>query len=215
MIYRRIFVAVVAYSLFILPLSAQQVFLGDRIDASITSPLVSSPSAPAVSTTLVISQFEGGTSANAAEEFVEIHNVSSGTIDLNGYRVVYRSSSGTTDLGPIAAWTTPTPLAAGAYYLIGSDVYNTAHPGSANLTYSTNGFSTSGNAGGLAIRQGAANTGTVIDALGYGTATNALFEGTRAPAPGNAGNSLARANGGCQDTDNNASDFSALTPSAP
>ncbi|HTH52065.1 MAG TPA: DNA/RNA non-specific endonuclease [Pyrinomonadaceae bacterium] len=169
--------------------------------------------APSVSTTLVISQFMAGTSTSANEEFVEIHNVSNATIDLNGYRVVYRSATGTTDLGPIFAWTTATPLAAGSYYLIGSDVYASTH--SVDASYSTSGFSTSGNGGGLAIRQGAANTGTVIDALGWGaTATNSLFEGTRTAAPGNAGSGLARANGGCQDTDNNSNDFSLLTPAA-
>jgi endonuclease G len=211
MIHRRIFAAVIIYALLVLPLVAKEVHLSERNPA----PIVTAPSAPSTSTTLVISQYEAGTSANAAEEFVEIHNISNVTIDLNGYRVVYRSSAGTNDLGPIAAWTTSTPLAAGAYYLIGSDVYNTSHPGSANLTYSTNGFSTSGNSGGLAIRQGATNTGTLIDALGWGTATNALFEGTRAGAPGNLGSSLARLNSGCQDTDNNASDFSLQSPSAP
>ena len=33
--------------------------------------------------------------------------------------------------------------------------------------------------GGLAIRQGAPNTGAIIDAVGWGTATNTFFEGTR------------------------------------
>ncbi|HEY2847740.1 MAG TPA: DNA/RNA non-specific endonuclease, partial [Pyrinomonadaceae bacterium] len=214
MIYRRLFVVVVAYSLFILPLSAQQAVIDGSGDKS-TPSFFKTLSASVTSTTLVISQFEAGTSASVNEEFVEIHNISTSSIDLNGYRVVYRSSGASSDSGTLAAWSTATPLAAGGYYLIGSDVYNTNHPGSANITYSTGSLSTSGSAGGLAIRQGAVNTGTVIDALGWGTATNALFEGTRAVAPGNGGNSIARANSGCQDTDNNASDFSLLSPSAP
>ena len=215
MIYRRLFVAVITFSLLALPLFAQR---SVHYQNSYTrSSIAAVPSAPAVSTTLVISQFEAGVSAsNLNEEFVEIHNVSGSTVDLNGYRVVYRSSTATSDSGSLAAWTTSTPLAAGAYYLIGSDVYATNHPGSANITYSTSSLSTSGSNGGLAIRQGPTNTGTVIDALGWGTsATNLLFEGTRAGAPGNTGNSLARLNSGCQDTDNNASDFSLLSPSAP
>ncbi|MFL6373172.1 MAG: DNA/RNA non-specific endonuclease [Pyrinomonadaceae bacterium] len=207
MIYRRFFVAVITYSLLVLPMGTRVA----RVQAQ------DFPSFPAVSSTLVISQFEAGVSAsNLNEEFVEIHNVSGSTVDLNGYRVVYRSSTASSDSGTLATWTTTTPLAAGAYYLIGSDVYGTNHPGSANITYSTSGLSTSGSNGGLAIRLGAANTGTVIDALGWGaSATNALFEGTRAGAPGNTGSSLARLGNGCQDTDNNASDFSLLTPAAP
>lgn len=214
MMHRRLFVAVVAFSLLALPVSARGPVARERGKNPTLSQVIA-PSAPSVSTTVVISQFEAGTSASVNEEFVEIHNVSGSTVDLNGYRIVYRSSTATSDSGTLATWTVSTPLAAGAYYLIGSDVYATNHPGTANITYSTSGLSTSGSHGGLAIRQGAVNTGTVIDALGWGDATNALFEGTRAVAPGNTVYSLARGNSGCQDTDNNASDFSLLTPSAP
>lgn len=53
---------------------------------------------------LVISQFQvAGATAN--DEFIELHNTSSSAVDLNGYRVVYRSSSGTNDV-LFAEWTT-------------------------------------------------------------------------------------------------------------
>jgi endonuclease G len=57
------------------------------------------------------------------------------------------------------------------------------------------------------------NTGTIIDAVGWGAATNIFFEGTRTTAPANS-TSQARVLNGCQDTDNNSADFSNLNPPA-
>jgi endonuclease G len=164
------------------------------------------------STTLVISQFQtAGTSAT--DEFIELHNVSSGSIDLNGYRVVYRSAAGTGDV-PFVDWTTPTIIPAGGYYLIASTAYGGAV--APNITYNPSSCSCSMSAsgGGIGIRQGAANTGTLIDSVGYGTATNAFIEGSPTAAPA-ALTGQARANNGCQDTDNNANDFINLNPANP
>lgn len=171
-----------------------------------------------VSPHLVISQFQvaGDTSGNTAnDEFIELHNTSSNSVDLNGYRVVYRSAAGTNDVA-FVEWTTSTIVPAGGYYLIASTVYNgTVTP---NITYNptTCTCSMSATGGGLAIRQGALNTGVIIDSVGYGSATNAFIEtAVTTAAPTNGDNSKARLTNGCQDTDNNAQDFSTLTPSAP
>jgi endonuclease G len=58
------------------------------------------------------------------------------------------------------------------------------------------------------------NSGVIIDSVGYGTATNAFIETavTGAP-PANAGQE--RVSSGCQDTDNNSSDFATLNPGVP
>src|SRR5215212_9250822 len=72
--------------------------------------------AMAVSTTVVISQFQVA-GATAADEFVELHNVSNTSIDLNGYRLVYRSAAGITDT-PVVNWASSTVIPAGGYYLI-------------------------------------------------------------------------------------------------
>ncbi len=165
-----------------------------------------------ISPNFVISQFQvAGGSFN--DEFIELHNISSDAVDLNGYRVVYRSAAGTNDV-LFAQWTTSTIVAPGGYYLIASTAYDgTVTP---NLTYNptTCMCSMSATGGGIAIRIGAVNTGVIVDSVGYGTATNAFAEGTVTTAPpANAGQ--ARANNGCQDTDNNASDFSTVNPSAP
>src|SRR5689334_21075535 len=80
--------------------------------------------AQAVSTTIAISQFQvaGGT---AADEFVELHNIGSTNVDLNGYRLVYRSAAGTSDVA-IVNWTTSTVIPAGGYYPIAAAVVSSA-----------------------------------------------------------------------------------------
>ncbi|MBP7476854.1 MAG: DNA/RNA non-specific endonuclease [Pyrinomonadaceae bacterium] len=169
---------------------------------------------PQPSPNLVISQFQPGTTAVPNDEFIEIHNNGGSPVDLNGYRVVYRSQNGTNDVGPFAVWTTPTVLQPGQYYLIAS----TSYTGSAtpNVTYNNTACacSLSATQGGLAIRLGDQNTGAVIDAVGWGTTTNIFFEGTKTTAPGS-GNSQGRKDNGCQDTDDNLNDFAVLNPFAP
>jgi predicted extracellular nuclease len=174
--------------------------------------VISPPSVQGVSSTVVISQFQvaGGT---AADEFVELHNVSNSNVELNGLRVVYRAAAGTTDVA-IANWTSSTIIPAGGYYLIA------ATPGydgavAADRTFADGGsgrFAAAG--GGLAIRNGALDTGTIIDSLGYGTATNAFVETAVTTAPA-ANASKARNANGCQDTDNNSNDFALVNPSTP
>lgn len=165
-----------------------------------------------VSPNIVISQFQvaGGTSN---DEFIELHNIGSSGVDLNGFRVVYRSSAGTNDVN-FVEWTTGTIIPAGSYYLIASTGYDgTVTP---NLIYNptTCMCSMSATGGGLAIRNGALNNGVIFDSVGYGSATNAFIETTVTAAPAaNAGQS--RVNNACQDTDVNANDFSTVNPSAP
>lgn len=168
-----------------------------------------------VSPNIVISQFQvAGGGANAAnDEFIELHNTSANNFDLNGYRLVYRSAAGTNDVA-FVEWTTSTIIAPGAYYLIASTAYDGAT--APNLTYNptTCSCSMSATGGGLAIRQGALNTGIIIDSVGYGTATNAFIETSPTAAPP-ANDGRARVNVACQDTDNNANDFLLISPAQP
>jgi endonuclease G len=165
-----------------------------------------------VSPNLVISQFQTS-GATAEDEFIEIHNTSTSSVDLNGYKLVYRATSGTNDI-LLAQWNTSVVVPAGGYYLVAADAYD----GAANedFTYFPAQCSCSMGAGGggLAIRSGAVNTGTIIDSVGWGTATNAFIEGTKVIAPPTNG-AQARSNNGCTDTDNNVNDFSILNPSIP
>ncbi|MFD3164348.1 ExeM/NucH family extracellular endonuclease [Herpetosiphon sp. NSE202] len=175
--------------------------IGTSLSATYTKPT------SAVSTSLVISQFQTA-GVNASDEFIELHNISANPIDLNGYRVVYRSTSGTTDTA-ITNWSTSVVIPAGGFYLL----TNSGYDGTATSDGSfSSGLAAAG--GGIAIRNGAANTGTIIDSVGFGNATNAFVEGTATGAPA-ANSSYQRNNSSCADTDNNAADFSLLTPSAP
>jgi DNA/RNA endonuclease G (NUC1) len=162
-----------------------------------------------VSPNVVISQFQpGGDIAN--DEFIELHNIGPLPVDLNGYRVVYRSAAGTTDVGPFATWSVSTILQPGQFYLIGSLAYDGAV--TPDVTWNTQVGSMGAGGGGLAIRPTA--SGTPVDSVGWGTATNAFIETAATAAPGN-NNGQARKAGGCQDTDNNSADFATNIPSAP
>lgn len=171
------------------------------------------PRAALVSPNLVISQFQAGGVSSANDEFIEIHNTSAAPVDLNGFRVVYRSDNGTNDVN-LAAWSATTVVQPGQFYLIASLSYTGSV--TPNFTYNnaTCLCALSAANGGLAIRQGELNNGTIIDRVGWGTGSSIFFEGTRTTAPGNS-NSKARLQQGCQDTDNNAVDFATLSPSAP
>ncbi len=161
---------------------------------------------------LVISQFQtaGGT---ANDEFIELHNASSSSVDLNGYRLVYRSAAGTNDV-LFAEWTSSTIVPAGGYYLITSTAYDGAVPGNTVYNPTTCTCSLSATSGGLGIRFGAVNTGVLIDSVGWGGATNTFVETATTGAPAaNAGQ--VRLTNGCQDTDNNQSDFTTLNPALP
>ena len=167
--------------------------------------------APAISTTLVISQFQVAGTVSDANEFVELHNLGLTQVNLNGYRLVYRSATGTSDVA-IAGWSTDLILNPGCFYLVAEtpSYTGTLTP---DLTY--NGGKLSGSAGGLALRFGGLNTGAVVDSVGYGAGvTNTFVEMSPTIAP-SAGTSVARKLNGSADTDNNANDFEPLNPSSP
>jgi hypothetical protein len=155
-----------------------------------------------------INEFMTGTASAASNEFVELYNAGTSAVDLSGYKVVYRSAAGTSDtsLGTIASGTS---LAAGAFYLLGGSGYT--GPPAADQSFATALASTGG---GLAIRDA---SGTIVDSVGYGTATNAFVRGTPAPAPPNAatpGNSDVRLPDGHESGDNSV-DFSVSTTPSP
>jgi hypothetical protein len=141
-----------------------------------------------------------GVTNAASDEFVEIVNAGTAAADLSGWKLVYRSASGTSDI-VLATIPDGTTLAAGAFYLFGGAGYAGGAP--ADQSFST-GIAATG--GGVGLRDAG---GALIDSVGYGTATNAFVEGTVAPAPPTTaapGSSLARTPDG-DDTDDNAADF--------
>lgn len=176
--------------------------------------------AHAQSATVVISQVYGGggnTGAPFTHDFVELHNISTATVDITGWSIQYASSTG-------SSWTNKLDLAAsipaGGYFLI------RLAGGSNGVALPTPDATGNINMGGAAGKVALVNSTTVltgsdpsadasvVDFVGFGTNANG-FEGSGpAPAPSNS-TSVARLDNGSQDTNNNAADFVVLNPPEP
>ena len=150
---------------------------------------------------VVINEFRTRGPAGGNDEFIELRNDSSASVDISGWQVHgSNSSGGTTNRRTIPSGTV---LAAGCHYLLGN---SNAYTGATDTTYGT-GITDSG---GIALKQG---NGTLVDQVGLSTGS-AFYEGTPLASfpSGNSDRSYARAT---TDTDNNASDFSLIAPSTP
>ena len=162
------------------------------------------PPPPPVAPALRVNEVSTGVEGAATNEFVELVNASQTTVDAGGFRVVYRSAAGTTDtvLATIPAGTT---IGAGARYLLGGSGYAGAIPAAQSFAAA---LAASG--GAVGIR---GSDGTLVDSVGYGSATNALVEKAPAAAPpatAAPGSSTARIPDG-RDTDDNSADFTVTT----
>jgi len=176
--------------------------------------------ADAGATGVVVSQIYGGggnAGATYRNDYVELFNAGAGAVDLTGWTVQYATAAGTT-------WQT-TPLsgtiAPGRYYLVqlasNADV-GAALP-SADATGTSNLAGTSGKIGlvrGAAALTCGASAGScsadplVEDFVGYGSASD--FEGAGSAAGLSNTSAALRANNGCTDTGDNATDFTAAEP---
>lgn len=139
--------------------------------------------------------------ASASDEYVEIANSGPAEADLDGCELVYVTASGST-ITRKAVFSTSLRLAPGQHLLV-ANAAGTYGP-LADATY-TGGLAADG--GAIALRR---LDGTVVDAMGWGTAANAFVEGAAAPAPP-AKSSLERLPGGpagnTLDTNDNLSDW--------
>lgn len=188
---------------------------------------------------IVISQVYGGggnSGATFTHDFIELFNRGQVPVTMTGWSVQYASATGPTAPG---AWTTtqlPTvTIAPGKYYLIQQATNTTA--GAALPTPDFNGICatcTTDGANGSFILTGIAMSGSngkvilvntttpqtslnptgpqIIDKVGYGT-TPTGFEGTGPTGTALTSTTAAiRNNGGCTDTENNPTDFTAAVP---
>ncbi|MBU1146425.1 lamin tail domain-containing protein [Patescibacteria group bacterium] len=161
---------------------------------------------------LVISevQITGGT-GQTGNDFIELYNPTSVPIDLDGYRLVKRTAAGATDTS-IKSWTSSTIIPAHGYYLWASISYT-----SISVTPDITTSQTIADNNGLALRFGPENTGTIMDAVGWGTATNIFIEGIVFSTNPGTNQSIERNFGGDlgngEDTNDNSVDFNLqLTP---
>ena len=178
------------------------------------------PPPPPSNSVIVISQIYGGggnAGASYENDFVELFNRGTSTVDIGGWSLQYASATGSGwefNRQPLGG-----TIAPGEYYLIalGSNGDEGASLPPANISGLIN---LSGTNGKIALVDSFAGlTGNcptadphVMDFVGYGTAD--CREGiTTAPAPGTT-TSILRLGGGSTDTDRNGSDFVA-GPAAP
>jgi len=170
------------------------------------------------STSLVVAQLyaSGGNSgATYANDYVELFNRGTSSVDLTGWTVQYASAASTSWSATALSGT----VAPGRAYLVqlASGGTNGVSLPAADATGTSNLAATGGK---VAVVNGAtplscgatagscAGSAGVADFVGYGTAAD--FEGAdAAPAP-DATSAIARAAGGCTDTDSNTDDFSTI-----
>ena len=177
------------------------------------------PAAHSASPDLVVSQvYAGGGNAGApfANDFVELFNRGSTAVDVGGWTIQYASAAGTT-------WQT-TPLAGtvgpGRHYLVqlASGTVGAALPpadatGSTNLAVSGGKVAVVRDATALSCGATAGScvgATSIADLVGYGGAAD--YEGTGAAGAIDNTTAAARSLDGCVDTDDNAADFAAATP---
>ncbi len=168
-----------------------------------------------------ISQVYGGGGNSLAtynQDFVEIFNAGTASVDISAWSVQYASSTGAAwQVAPIPA---STNLAAGKYYLVG--LTTTAGTGVAlpapDATTSINMSATAGkvtlvnNSTALSSAT-ACSSAAVIDAFGYSSssATASCAEGTPFLTTGSDNTkAFFRKTNGCTETDNNLNDFELL-----
>ncbi|MBI3046029.1 MAG: lamin tail domain-containing protein [Candidatus Harrisonbacteria bacterium] len=174
---------------------------------------------------LVISevQITGGT-GQTTNDFIELYNPTDSSINLNGYRLVKRTKTGTTDTS-IKSWTSDAFVPAKGFYLWANSNYV-----SIAVTPDATTTATIADDNAVALRQGAIDTGTIIDSVGWGEAQNVFLEGTVFASNPGANQSLERKaySGGCVsasgsgeylgngcDTNSNSSDFEIRATSNP
>ena len=163
---------------------------------------------------VVISQVYGGggnSGATYKQDFIELYNGTDSAVDLDGWSVQYASASGTSwSVTPLTGTIEP-----GGYFLIGQalgaggtvDLPTPDVTGTTNMSGSQAKVALVDSTGALA---GSCPVDDTVDFAGWGSAN--CWEGS-GPAPGtNNSTAILRLNGGCVDTDDNASDFETGTP---
>ena len=159
----------------------------------------------------------GNSGAAYADDYVELFNRGASPVAIDGWTLQYASAASTSWQSTALSGTIP----AGGHYLVqlASGGANGAALPSADATGTSNLAVTGGKVAvvddatalscGASAGSCAAASG-LEDLVGYGSAAD--YEGSGAAPAGSATNALARAGGGCTDTDDNAADFATAAP---
>jgi hypothetical protein len=187
----------------------------------VTASLGSSTSSATITATaaaghLVISQIYGGggnSGATYRNDYVELFNPTSATLSTQGTSLQYASAAGTFNQMNVFALPTLS-IPPGGYALV--QLFSQAAVGATLPTPDAMGtLNLSATAGKIALVNSttplpSCTDATVIDLVGFGS-TASCSEMTNAPAGSNT-MSLIRAAGGCTDSGNNSTDFTAVAP---
>ena len=209
--------------------------LGFFVVFALVAMLVAGSQAVAVpSTNLVISQVYGGggnSGAPLTNDYVEIFNRGTASVNLSGYSIQYTSATGTGLFGGSSTLLTELPsvlLGPGQYFLVQEASGGTA--GSALPTpdlVDATPINMSATGGKVALATGTASLACngnpnacsadqlarIVDLIGYDGALFYESWPNASPAPTLSNATAAfRAGAGCTDTDNNGADFSAAAP---
>ncbi len=171
---------------------------------------------------VVISQFYGAggnSGATLRNDFIEIFNRGTTTVDLDGWSVQYTSASGSSwQVTPLCD-SPPCLLLPGKYYLI-QEASGGANGALLSAVDATGSIPMAATAGKVAlVRSTTALTGSgcpsaanVLDFVGYGTTPPNCFEGAGPASAPSAIKADVRKGGGCVDTNDNGTDFFLHSP---
>jgi hypothetical protein len=169
---------------------------------------------------IVVSQlYAGGGNAGApfANDFVELYNRGSATIDVGGWTIQYASASGSTWQATALSGS----IAPGRHYLVqlasaaavGASLPSPDATGTTNLAVSGGKVAVVRDTAPLVCGASAGScsaVGSVADLVGYGSAVD--YEGSAPAGALDNATAAARSGDGCTDTDDNAADISLGAP---
>ncbi|MDP3729330.1 MAG: lamin tail domain-containing protein [bacterium] len=196
--------------------NSEKVEISKEVAAVVEVPIVSN-----ILNHVVISevQITGGT-GKTTNDFIELYNPTNTAFNLNGYRLVKRTKTGTTDTS-IKSWTSDAFIPPRGFYLWANSGYTDIA-----ITPDITTSGTIADDNGIALRLGAEDTGVIIDSVAWGVAENIFIEGTVFAGSIDAHQSIERKawqnncisgeflGHGC-DTNNNQNDFALRTVSQP
>jgi hypothetical protein len=159
----------------------------------------------------------GNSGAAYANDYVELFNRGAGPVAIDGWTLQYASAASTSWQSTALSGSIP----AGGRYLVqlasggttGAALPAADATGTSNLAVTGGKVAVVDDATALSCGASAGSCTAapgLEDLVGYGSAAD--YEGTGAAPAGSATNALARAGGGCTDTDDNASDFATAAP---
>lgn len=182
--------------------------------------LLAAPFAQSASSGVVVAElYAGGGNSGAtyADDYVTLLNHGSTAVDLSGWTIQYASAASTSWQSTALSGS----IQPGRYYLV--QLASGGAAGAALPAADATGTTNLANAGGKvalvrdsttlacgATAGSCAGSSSIADLVGYGSATD--YEGSGAAAAPTNTTALVRANAGCSDSGDNASDFATAPP---